>query len=72
MDKIIDVCKRSGAQVCFHLPWDEEHGLNNPQAVHPGYGFLSENAKFSETLAQNGIVFIGPPASAIVSMGSKR
>lgn len=36
------------------------------------YGFLSENALFSERLAQEGIVFIGPPASAIVSMGSKR
>lgn len=54
MDKIIDICRRSGAQ-----------------AVHPGYGFLSENATFSERLAEAGIVFIGPPASAIVSMGSK-
>jgi 3-methylcrotonyl-CoA carboxylase alpha subunit len=35
------------------------------------YGFLSENAKFSETLLKEGIVFIGPPAQAIVSMGSK-
>ncbi|KAI8980641.1 carbamoyl-phosphate synthase L chain, ATP binding domain-containing protein [Trametes punicea] len=54
IDKIIDVCKRSGAQ-----------------AVHPGYGFLSENAEFAERLSKEGIVFIGPPASAIVSMGSK-
>lgn len=36
------------------------------------YGFLSENAKFSRRLAQEGITFIGPPEGAIVSMGSKR
>ena len=53
-DKIIDACKRTGAQ-----------------AVHPGYGFLSENADFAEALAANGIAFIGPPASAIRAMGSK-
>jgi acetyl-CoA carboxylase biotin carboxylase subunit len=41
------------------------------QAIHPGYGFLSENAEFSAACAEAGIAFIGPPASAITSMGDK-
>jgi acetyl-CoA/propionyl-CoA carboxylase biotin carboxyl carrier protein len=41
------------------------------EAVHPGYGFLSENATFVKRLEDEGITFIGPPASAIDSMGSK-
>ncbi|KXS17728.1 hypothetical protein M427DRAFT_54326 [Gonapodya prolifera JEL478] len=53
-DKIISVCKQSGAQ-----------------AIHPGYGFLSENADFADAIAKSGLVFIGPPSSAIRDMGSK-
>ncbi|USA40688.1 acetyl-CoA carboxylase biotin carboxylase subunit [Pelagerythrobacter marinus] len=41
------------------------------EAVHPGYGFLSERASFVEALAKEGIAFIGPPAEAIAAMGDK-
>jgi len=54
IDKLVDVCKRSGAT-----------------AVHPGYGFLSENANFARALDAAGITLIGPPASAMEAMGYK-
>ena len=46
-------------------------GQTGAEAVHPGYGFLSENMKFAEALEAAGVAFIGPPSPAIQSMGDK-
>ncbi|CBZ22988.1 putative carboxylase [Leishmania mexicana MHOM/GT/2001/U1103] len=54
IDKIVDACKRTGAQ-----------------AVHPGYGFLSENGEFQSALQKNNIIFVGPDAHSIEAMGDK-
>jgi 3-methylcrotonyl-CoA carboxylase alpha subunit len=57
-----------------YLQWrrilDAAHATG-AQAIHPGYGFLSENEEFAQACADAGLVFIGPPASAIAAMGSK-
>ncbi len=45
--------------------------ISGADAIHPGYGFLAENADFSEVCAKCGIIFIGPPAQAIQRMGDK-
>ena len=57
-----------------YLRWEriiEAAKATGAQAIHPGYGFLSENDAFANACAEAGIAFIGPPASAILAMGLK-
>jgi 3-methylcrotonyl-CoA carboxylase alpha subunit len=57
-----------------YLRWEaiiEAAKATGAQAIHPGYGFLSENEAFAKACAKAGLVFIGPPASAIQAMGLK-
>ena len=57
-----------------YLRWEriiEAARATGAKAIHPGYGFLSENEDFAQACADAGLVFIGPPASAIQAMGLK-
>lgn len=74
--------KMADEAVCIGSPHPGNSYLNIPniisaaisreaEAIHPGYGFLAENADFAEVCASNDLVFIGPPARAISEMGAK-
>lgn len=74
--------KLADETVCIGGPHPTQSYLNIPNiigaaegkgadAIHPGYGFLAENAAFAEICADQGIKFIGPPAAAMVTMGAK-
>jgi acetyl-CoA/propionyl-CoA carboxylase biotin carboxyl carrier protein len=71
-----DIARRLGpaapAQSYLHVERIIEAAIaTGAQALHPGYGFLSENAALARACADAGIVFVGPPASAIEAMGDK-
>ena len=65
---------RSSAPKDSYLRWEtiiEAAKATGAEAIHPGYGFLSENEAFAQACLENGLVFIGPPPSAIKAMGLK-
>jgi 3-methylcrotonyl-CoA carboxylase alpha subunit len=75
--RLADVAVRLGAAPARESYLNVERILaaareHDVDAVHPGYGFLSENTAFAAACAQAGIAFVGPPAAAIDAMGSKR
>ncbi|KAA6460263.1 acetyl/propionyl/methylcrotonyl-CoA carboxylase subunit alpha [Acidobacteria bacterium AB60] len=74
--RLADMAIRIGPAPALESYLSVEHVLEaakagGAQAIHPGYGFLAENADFAEACAQAGIVFIGPSPAAIRAMGSK-
>src|ERR671931_57978 len=72
--RIIRTARRMGIEtvaVYSEADRDAHHVEMADEAVHPGYGFLSEREAFPEALAKAGIVFIGPNPKAIAAMGDK-
>ncbi len=74
-DKIIQVCKCT-IWIFFVISKRKiinfkAARLTGAQAIHPGYGFLSENVEFAELCQQSNVIFVGPPSQAIRDMGIK-
>ena len=71
-DEAVHIGASPAAQSYLNVPaLLEAARKTGADAVHPGYGFLSENAAFAQACADAGLVFIGPPAAAIEAMGNK-
>jgi acetyl-CoA carboxylase biotin carboxylase subunit len=71
-DEAVCIGKPAGADSYLNVPnIIAAAEITNADAIHPGYGFLAENAKFAEICGQNGIKFIGPTPDQIRSMGDK-
>ncbi len=71
-DEAVCIGKPSSAESYLNIPHIMAAAeITNADAIHPGYGFLAENAKFSQICADHGIKFIGPDATMINSMGDK-
>ncbi len=71
-DERICIGPGPGSKSYLHIPNIISAALlTGCEAIHPGYGFLSENASFAEICADVGVVFIGPPPAAMVQMGDK-
>ncbi len=71
-DESVCVGRRTSAESYLNVPnLVAAAELTGAEAIHPGYGFLAENADFAEICAENGFVWIGPPAAVIRRMGDK-
>lgn len=73
-DEAYEIRAPNGSPVQAYLSIDEIIKIakeNNVDAIHPGYGFLSENAEFATKLEENGIIFVGPKPETISKMGAK-